>query len=50
MELQMYVHRKTKFLRLRNKPSIYIGKGSIQIYTGKIFFFAAGLNLYNKVQ
>jgi hypothetical protein len=27
-----------------------MGGGSIQLYTGKIFGFAAGLNIYNKVQ
>lgn len=50
MELQMYIHPKSKLTRLRSKPSIYIGRGSIQLYTGRIFGFAAGLNLYNKVQ
>ncbi len=50
MEIQFYIHSKSNRTRLRLKPSIYMGAGSIQLYTGKIFGFAAGLNIYNKVQ
>ncbi len=50
MEIQFYIHPKSNRTRLRSKPSIYMGGGSIQLYTGKIFGFAAGLNIYNKVQ
>ena len=50
MEIQLYIHKKSSCTRLRSKPSIYIGTGSIQLYTGKILGFAAGLNIYNKVQ
>jgi hypothetical protein len=50
MEIQFYIHPKSNRTRLRSKPSVYMGGGSIQLYTGKIFGFAAGLNIYNKVQ
>jgi len=50
MEIQFYIHSKGNLTRLRSKPSIYMGGGSIQLYTGKILGFAAGLNIYNKVQ
>jgi len=50
MEIQLYIHPRSNRTRLRSKPSIYIGRESVQLYTGKILGFAAGLNIYNKVQ
>ena len=50
MEIQFYIHPRSNRKRLRNKPSIYVCKDYVYLYTGKILGFAAGLNIYKNVQ